>query len=35
MYYVVNFPYYAAVKHVLPYVVSQLSKYVPYEIKSW
>ena len=35
MYYVVNFPYYAAVEHVLPYVVFQLTKNVPYELKSW
>ena len=33
MYYVVNFPYYAAVEHVLPYVVVQLTKNVPYELK--
>ena len=33
MYYVVNFPYYAVVEHVLPYVVVQLTKFVPYELK--
>ena len=33
MYYVVNFLYYAAVEHMLPYVVVQLTKNVPYELK--
>ena len=33
MYYVANFPYYAVVEHMLPYVVVQLTKFVPYELK--